>query len=172
MENPTPLPNPLQKIIKRLAGTRFGISLLAGTLHRLDAPILKRTHNRTSLTTWLTGLPVVVLTTTGAKSSLTRCTPLIALVEGEKIILIASQFGRPHHPGWYYNLKAHPLAQVSFCGTEKFYLARQAQGEERLHYWLMATEIYGGYTLYEQQAHPRIIPVMVLEPVEDDYALN
>lgn len=157
---------PIHRLVKRLAGTRFGIWLLAGTLHRLDAPILKWTHNRASLTTWLTGLPVVVLTTTGAKSGLARRTPLVAMQAGENIILIASQFGRPRHPGWYYNLIAHPQAQVSIRGTEKSYLARQAQGEERQRYWQMAVESYAGYALYEKRALPRIIPVMVLEPVE------
>lgn len=167
MANPTLNTNFLHRTVKRLAATRFGIWLLADNLHRIDAPILRWTHNRTSLTTWLTGLPVVVLNTTGAKSGLPRQTPLVALRDNEKIILIATWFGRPHNPGWYHNLIAYPQVQASSNGVEKNYFARQAQGEERQRYWEMAVAWYPGYTLYEQRAHPRVIPVMVLEPVEE-----
>jgi len=160
-------PSPFQRLIKRLAGSPFGIWLLADRLHRLDAPILRWSHYRTSLTTLLTGLPVIVLTTTGAKSGLPRQTPLIGLFDGGKIILIASQFGRLQNPGWYYNLKAHPQVHVESRNLSGTYLAREAQGEESCRCRQMAAEMYAGYTLYEQKASPRIIPVMVLEPLDE-----
>ncbi|MCB2178462.1 nitroreductase family deazaflavin-dependent oxidoreductase [bacterium] len=163
---PQKRPSLLHRLIKRLAATRFGIWLLADTLHRMDAPVLRWSHNRTSLTTWLTGLPVVVLTTTGAKSGLPRQTPLVGLVDGKKIILIASQFGRPRNPSWYYNLTAHPQVQVESKNRSGTYRAREAQGAERQRYWDLAAAYYPGYTRYEQKAKPRIIPVIVLEPVD------
>jgi deazaflavin-dependent oxidoreductase (nitroreductase family) len=152
-------------LIQKLAATRFGTWLLPNTLYRLDKPLLKLSGNRASLTSWLAGLPVIMLTTTGAKSGLLRQMPLVSLQEGEKLILIATYFGSQHHPAWYYNLKANPCADVSYDGHTVSYLARQAQGEERTHYWQMAVELYSGYNFYQKRAGSREIPVIVLEPV-------
>ncbi|MFN2143743.1 MAG: nitroreductase family deazaflavin-dependent oxidoreductase, partial [Anaerolineales bacterium] len=96
---------------------------------------------------------------------LPRTTPLVALAEGEKIILIASYFGSTRHPAWYYNLRANPEVSVSHKGQTGQYRARLAVGEEREGYWEMAASLYPGYTLYKQKAGDRQIPVVVLEPV-------
>ena len=158
-------PRPWHPLIRKLAATNFGIWLLAGTLHRIDKPLLRLSRNRTSFTSILAGLPVIVLTTTGAKSGLPRTTPLVALAEEDKIILIASYFGSTRHPAWYYNLRANPEVSVSHKGQTGQYRARLAVGEEREGYWEMAASLYPGYTLYKQKAGDRQIPVVVLEPV-------
>jgi deazaflavin-dependent oxidoreductase (nitroreductase family) len=152
-------------LIQRGAATSFGIWLLSKTLHRIDKPLLKLTGNRASFTSWLAGLPVVMLTTKGAKTGLMRHLPLVVLEDGEKLILIASFFGSHRHPAWYYNLKAHPQAQVSYPNHTAVYLSRQAEGKERQRYWEMAKELYLGYSLYKRQASDREIPIMVLEPI-------
>jgi deazaflavin-dependent oxidoreductase (nitroreductase family) len=151
-------------LIKKLAASSFGIWLLPKSLYRIDKLLLKLSGNRASLTSWLAGLPVILLTTTGAKSGLSHQMPLVSLQDGEKLILIASYFGSQHHPGWYYNLKANPQVAVSFKGQTISYLARQAQGEECADYWQLAVELYPGYSLYQQRAGCRQIPVIVLEP--------
>ena len=74
-------PRPWHPLIRKLAATNFGIWLLSGTLYRIDKPLLRLSRNRTSFTSILAGLPVIVLTTTGAKSGLQRQTPLVALAE-------------------------------------------------------------------------------------------
>ena len=152
-------------LIQRGAATSFGIWLLSKTLHRIDKPLLKLTGNRASFTSWLAGLPVIMLTTKGAKTGLLRQLPLVVLRDGENLILIASFFGSHRHPAWYYNLKAHPQAQVSYSNHTGFYLARQAEGLERQRYWEMAKELYLGYSLYKRRASEREIPVIVLEPI-------
>lgn len=150
-------------IIQKLAASRFGSWLLTDNLQRVDKPLLRLTNNRTSFTSILAGLPVILLHTTGARTGLPRQTPLVAIPHGSRIILIASYFGRPHHPSWYYNLKACPEVQVSFDGNCGEYLARQAAGQEREEYWRMAVEAYHGYQRYKQKAGDRQIPVIVLE---------
>jgi deazaflavin-dependent oxidoreductase (nitroreductase family) len=77
-------------------------------LHHLDRPVLRLSRGRYSLTRLLAGLPVVTVTTIGAKSGQPRSLPLVALPDGEHVILIASNYGQKHHPAWYYNLRAHP----------------------------------------------------------------
>jgi deazaflavin-dependent oxidoreductase (nitroreductase family) len=152
-------------LIRNLAATPFGIWLLSSRLHRIDKPLLRLSRNRTSFTSILAGLPVIVLTTTGAKSGLHRKTPLVALAEEDRVILIASYFGSTKHPAWYYNLKANPEVEISHKGQTGQYRARLAEGEERARYWQMARSLYPGYDLYKQKAGDRQIPVVVLDPI-------
>ena len=65
------------------------------------------------------GAPVLLLTTTGAKSGELRTRPLVYLSEGGHIYVFAGNRGAPTNPAWYHNLVAHPDATVEL-GTEKF----------------------------------------------------
>jgi len=153
--------------VQRVAASNFGSWLLRDRLGQIDKPLLRLTNNRLSLTSLLAGLPVIVLETIGAKTGLSRQTPLAAIPDGEKIILIASNFGNHRHPAWYYNLKANPAVKVIQGNMSAGYLACQAFGEEREQYWKKAVEMYGGYQAYEQKAGDREIPVIVLEPISE-----
>lgn len=153
-------------LIQRLAATRFGSWLLADTLHRIDRPLLRLSNNSVSFTSWLAGLPVIVLHTTGARSGQPRQTPLVAQTDGERIILIASYFGSQKHPDWYHNVRANPVVTVEHRGDSSRYQARLAEGEERDRYWQIAANQYPGYERYRQRAGERTIPVIVLDPTE------
>jgi deazaflavin-dependent oxidoreductase (nitroreductase family) len=67
----------------------------------------------------LAGAPLLLLTTTGAKSGEQRISPLAYLSEGGQIYVLAGNRGAPTNPGWYHNLVAHPDVTVEI-GTEKF----------------------------------------------------
>jgi deazaflavin-dependent oxidoreductase (nitroreductase family) len=108
---------------------------------------------------------VVNLTTIGAKSGLERTIPVIGIKDGQKIILIATNFGQAKNPAWYYNLKSTPNATVSFQGRTNIYRAYEASETERERYWQIAEATYPGYHQYRQRTH-RDIPVMVLEQEE------
>ena len=159
----TPKPRWWHPLIKRLAATPFGIWLLAGRLHRLDGVILRRTDNRTTLTSILTGLPTILLTAIGAKSGQARTTPLVAVPHQDSLILVASNFGNPRHPAWYYNLAANPQAEVTIAGERFPARAHLLDGEERAQCWEIAAGSYPGYNLYEKKAGERVIPVFLLE---------
>ncbi len=140
-------------------------AFLSVALHRLDAIALKLSKGKHTVTEFV-GLPIIELTTIGAKSGQPRTMPLVSLFDDRKIALIGSNFGQKHNPGWYYNLKANPKCTVHFGGQTHEYVARQVEGEEREKYWQMAVSYYRGYALYEERASHRVIPVMVLEPVK------
>src|ERR1051325_2598394 len=77
------------------------------------------------------GAPMLLITTTGAKSGQERTTPLVHTTDGDKLVIIASKGGAPSHPAWYHNLVANPVVTVE-KGTEKFKArAHVAHGEER-----------------------------------------
>jgi deazaflavin-dependent oxidoreductase (nitroreductase family) len=138
-------------------------AFFATRLHRIDKFILKLSGNRLTVSQ-LAGWTIIQLTTIGAKSKLPRTMPLIGVLDGGKIALIASSFGREHNPGWYYNLKTHPECEVLLKGRSGKYIARETDGEERERLWQMAVSYYAGYEKYKQRAAPRRIPVMLLEP--------
>ena len=156
-------PNRVQRTVLRLAAIQFNSRWLSILLPRLDPPVIYLSRGRTSLTTLLTGLPVVILTTRGRRSGQPRRHTLVGIPDEGKIILIASNFGRPAHPGWYYNLRADPRAQLSLDGHTYRCLARLASGVEREEYLHRAEGIYPGFRAYQQRAAPREIGVFVLE---------
>jgi deazaflavin-dependent oxidoreductase (nitroreductase family) len=159
-----PMPNAFQRSIHRILMLRPVSAILSVILHHVDAVVLYVTHGRNTLTE-IVGLPVIQLFTKGAKTGKRRVIPLGAIPDGEKLILVASSFGRPRHPAWYYNLKANPECKVNVHGRLATYRAREAQGEERERYWQMALAYYAGYEVYRGRAGRRVIPVMVLELV-------
>ena len=155
-----------QRIIQRLASIEFISSgFLSRYLHRWDAAVLKWSNGEKSLTTMLTGLPVVVLTTTGARSGKTRNVPLAGYPDGENIILIASSLGSVHHPAWYHNLRVNPEVQLTKNGITEKYHAHTVAQSERDKYWQLALSYYPGYLAYEKRCGGREIPIVVLEPV-------
>jgi deazaflavin-dependent oxidoreductase (nitroreductase family) len=154
-----------QRIVQRLAMTNvLSSGFLSKYLHRMDTPILEWSKGKYSLTTWLTGLPVVVLTTIGARSGKVRTVPLAGYPDGGKIILIASSLGSVHHPAWYHNLCANPQVQISRNSETKKYHAQIVEQSERDRYWQIALDYYPGYQAYEQRAGGREIPIVLLEP--------
>lgn len=154
-------------MVKTLAAMRASVWVLARALHHLDLILLRTTKGKKNLTSILTGLPIITLISTGAKSGLRRHSPLVGIQSGEEIILIASNFGQAGNPGWYYNLLSHPEAVIQSGATERSYIARQVEGKERERCWQMGVAIYTGYLAYRQRASHRQIPIMVMTPRED-----
>jgi deazaflavin-dependent oxidoreductase (nitroreductase family) len=105
----------------------------------------------------------VLLTTTGRRSGALRTTPLTVVVDGERLILIASNGGAQKHPDWYLNLVANPDVVVQRQGTRMHLRARTAGPDERDALWHKAVEVYGGYAGYQRKTE-REIPVVVCEP--------
>lgn len=156
-------PNAFQRFIHRFLMLMPVSAFLARVMHHLDAFVLRLTHDQYTVTQ-VVGLPLIQLTTTGAKTGQARTMPLVSLIEGDKIAVIGTNFGRKHNPGWYYNLKAHPECEVHFSGRTDKYIAREAEGDEREKYWQLAVSYYKGYDVYKIRAAHRKIPVMILEP--------
>lgn len=138
-------------------------AFFAPRLHYVDKFLLEHTNGKYSLAE-IMGWNIIEITTIGAKTNQPRSMPLIGIMDGEKIALVASSFGRAHNPGWYYNLKTHPECEVLFNGRSWKYTAREMDGEEYQHYWKMAVLTYAGYEKYKERAAHRHIPVMLLEP--------
>ncbi|MBV9227747.1 MAG: nitroreductase family deazaflavin-dependent oxidoreductase [Chloroflexi bacterium] len=110
----------------------------------------------------LGGVPLLLLTTTGAKSGLRRVLPLGYLTDGERLIVAASKQGAPTHPAWYHNLLAHPEVTVE-VGNECFTaIAAVVEGEERERLWARALEQFR-FLGEHQSKTTRQIPLVALE---------
>jgi deazaflavin-dependent oxidoreductase (nitroreductase family) len=106
--------------------------------------------------------PLILLTTTGAKSGLPRTVPLNYSTDGDRIIVIASKGASPTHPDWYHNLVANPEVVIEI-GREKFRArARVAEGEERERLYNAQAALMPFFAEYQQQT-TRQIPLIVFE---------
>ncbi len=159
-------PNPFQRFIHRILMLGPVSAFLARALEPLDEFVMRLTNGKHTVTE-VVGLPIIELDTIGARSGQMRSHPLVGLRDGDKIVIIGSNFGGKHHPAWIHNLRAHPECGVHVNGRFGNYIAREADGEERTKYWQLALSYYKGYAAYEERAAPRRIAVMVLEPIEN-----
>ena len=111
-----------------------------------------------------TGLPVVIVTSLGAKSGKLRKTPLMRVEHDGEYAIVASVGGAPNHPGWYHNLVADPTALTIQDGPEpRDYVAREVSGAEREEWWARAVKAYPPYAEYQERTD-RVIPVLVASP--------
>jgi deazaflavin-dependent oxidoreductase (nitroreductase family) len=153
----------VQRRMRLLAATRPMAWLFARVLHRLDGPVLRRSGGRRSLTSALTGLPIVELTAVGARSGEPRTLPIIGVPDGDRLVLVASNYGQRRNPGWYHNLKANPRCSIVFRGQRYEMDAYEADGEERERLWELDVSVYPPRNQYAGRAGRRI-PVLVLQP--------
>ena len=108
--------------------------------------------------------PILLLTTTGRKSGKTRTTPLIYGLDGENVVVVASNGGDDRDPGWWRNLKAHPDATIQIKHETKQVRAEQATPEEKARIWPEMTKVYAAYDDYVKRTS-REIPLVLLKPV-------
>ena len=113
--------------------------------------------------TTLRGVPVVVITSVGAKSGKLRKNPVMRVEHGGNYAAVASMGGAPENPSWYRNLVEHPLVELQDGPAKGDYTARELSDEERELWWQRAVEVWPDYANYQEKTERRI-PVFVLEP--------
>jgi deazaflavin-dependent oxidoreductase (nitroreductase family) len=108
------------------------------------------------------GAPLLLLSTTGAKSGATRVNPLMYLPIGDSVAIFASKGGAPSHPDWFHNVKANPTVSVEI-GDETFEaIATEVTGDERDDLYGRQSAAYPQFAEY-QADNARRIPVVVIE---------
>jgi deazaflavin-dependent oxidoreductase (nitroreductase family) len=155
--------NVAQRAMRRFAASGFGAQLFAPVLHRIDRPVFRLTRGRATLGSLVSGLPVVMLTTTGARSGRPRTVPVLGLPTPDGLAVIASNWGREGPPAWEHNLRAEPVARVAIGGAVRRVRAVEAVGEQRERIWREGLEVYPGWTSYERRAAGRRIAIFVLQ---------
>ena len=154
-------------VMQKFASTRIGSWCFARLLPQTDSIFLRLTFGKSTLTSFLAGLPVVYVTSLGAKSNQPRTNPLLPIYlpgTTDVFAIIGTNFGQNHFPGWYFNLRKTPEAKCRIRQQTKDYTAREAEGEEYNRFWDSALGVYAGYGNYRQRIKGRHIPIMVMTP--------
>lgn len=115
----------------------------------------------------LRGMPVILLTTRGAKSGKIRKTPLMRVEHDGEYAVVASLGGAPRHPVWYHNVRADPRVELRDGTRRQDMVAREVTGEEKALWWGRAVEAFPDYADYQTKTD-REIPVFVLSPAPQD----
>lgn len=159
---------PVRRLVLGTGRLRPVARFSARFMHHLDKPVYRLSGGRITLVGAVSGLPVLLLTTIGARTGQARTWPLLGFPDAERTIVLASNYGQPHHPAWYHNLRAEPRAVLEVNGVRLPVVAEEAEGTERERLWLAALNVYPAWSEYERRARPRRIPILVLTPAESE----
>lgn len=118
--------------------------------------------NNGKVTGVFAGRPLLLLTTTGAKSGKRTTTPLVYTTDGDNLVIIASKGGAPTNPAWYHNIVANPTVMIELPGDTFQARTRVAEGEERQRLYNAQAALMPAFAEYQQKT-TRQIPVIVLE---------
>lgn len=141
--------SPLRRPLMRFSATRAG-SWLIRTLTPVDRLLLLRSQGRFTVLGPF-AVPILLLTTTGARSGLPRTTPLLYARDGDALVVVGSNFGQDRHPLWSSNLLAHPDAVVSIGGTPVPVRATLLQGDDAERGYALMTEVATTYAAYRDR---------------------
>jgi len=157
-------PNAAQRGMQKVASTKPAAWVFQRTLYPMDRVLFRRSKGRLTVPGIVAGLPVILLTTTGAKTGKERTMPLLGVPIGDDMAVIGSNYGQEHTPGWVFNLEADPSATVSYREASVAATARRADATETDRAFELAADVYPGYAKYRERADHRDIRVFVLEP--------
>jgi deazaflavin-dependent oxidoreductase (nitroreductase family) len=156
---------PFHRLVRRTAATRAMAKIYGVIQEPLDRLVFRLTRGNTTASSWLAGVEITMLTTTGARTGMPRTRPVFGVPDGDDVILIASNYGRPQNPSWYHNLRANPRATIVVGGVSREVRARELTGPDRDRAYRRGEEFYPGFTSYPMWAANRRIPVLTLEPL-------
>lgn len=155
---------------------KLASSPLAAVLARVSVPIdrfvLARTKGRYTALGPI-GMPLLILTTTGRKTGQRRQQPLTYVRDGDRLVIIGTNFGQSRHPAWTSNLLNDPRADVTVGGTTVSAVATQLHGEEQRRFLSAFTEIGENYAVYAERAErEREVRVFALEPADGTHIMK
>lgn len=153
-----------RRLVRQTAATRPMTWLYIRIEKPIDQFVYRISRGWTTASALLSGLPVVMLTTTGARTGQPRTVPVLGFPDADRLIVIASNYGRSFYPAWYHNLRAHPRATVTVDQAAEDVEAHELTGDERDRWFEKAARMYPGFVTYEQRASNRRIPVLELQP--------
>jgi deazaflavin-dependent oxidoreductase (nitroreductase family) len=150
--------------MQRFGSSRIGTAIMTKVLPPVDRTVYRLTKGRATIAGPMAALPVIILTTTGARSGETRTSPLNAVPLGDDLALLGTNFGTGRTPGWAFNLRSHPEASLEYNGRSFAVIAREATPAEYEDVFAAATRVYPGYAGYRARA-TNVVPVFVLNAV-------
>lgn len=148
-------------IVERIGGTRQFLRVAPKIVPPIDRFVHRVSGGRMTMTSLY--LPTILLTTTGRRSGEPRTAPLATLPDGERWIVVGSNFGRQNHPAWTHNLLANPEATVAFKGSSYPVTARLLSEEEKQAMWPRIIKLWPNFNKYSEYSGGRELRVFSLD---------
>jgi deazaflavin-dependent oxidoreductase (nitroreductase family) len=160
-------PNRAQFGMQRLGMTKAGSWVFQRTLYRIDRPLYRWSRGRITVPGTATGLPVILLTTTGAKSGVARTMPVAGIpdrdVDPRNLYVMGTNFAQAKSPAWAINLSAEPRCEVTWRDrTCAACAVPVTDPDEREHAWRQAASYYLGFTAYRERIQNRDVKIFRL----------
>lgn len=155
-------PRGVHRAVRTVASTRPGAWAFSKASPPLDRWAFRASDGRWTLASKLAGLPVLLLTTTGARTGLPRTAPLVGIPHDGDLAVIGSGYGQRPTPAWVHNLRAEPSAEVAYGDARVPVVATSPDDPDRV--WRAAIDLYPGYAAYPRRAAHREIAIFVLVP--------
>ena len=153
----------MNRVLRRIGPTRPFAAVYRRVGPLIDPWLNERTGGRIS--TRVYGFPALLLVSTGARSGRSRTSPLLYVRDGDDFVVVGTNFGTAHHPGWTYNLLAHPDAEVIVGEEHVAVTAERADPATFERLWPSLVAVYPGYEDYLERLrrdarmfllHPRL----------------
>jgi deazaflavin-dependent oxidoreductase (nitroreductase family) len=113
----------------------------------------------------MAGQPLMILTTTGAKSGKKRQAIVTYTPDGDRYLIAASASGSPREPGWFHNLVANPTVEVEAGGESFKARAKVVDDSEHARFWDRHVAAQPQFAEYPEKAG-RVIPMITLERID------
>lgn len=143
--------NLAQRGLQHVVSTRLGGRVFASLLYRIDRPLHRWSHGRMTAPGVFIGLPVVMLTTVGARSGQVRTMPVAAIPFEGDLAVLGTNFAQHRTPGWAANLAHDPLAEVTWQDRSVPVRAVRVAADEVDSVWAAAGEVYAGFPKYRER---------------------
>jgi deazaflavin-dependent oxidoreductase (nitroreductase family) len=140
------------RVMSKVSGTKLFAKIAPPIVTNADRLVYKLTKGRRVLTSTGSVLPMMMLTTTGAKSGEARRVPLATIPDGEVFYLVGSNFGREHHPAWTGNLMKTPRATVTFEEDTFPVTATLLDADEKAEVWPKLLALWPNYDGYQERS--------------------
>lgn len=139
----------VNRVLQRVGPTRPFVAVYRRLGPRIDPWLNRITRGKAA--TKIYGFPALILVSTGAKSGKPRTSPLVYVRDGDDFVVVGTNFGTEHHPGWTYNLDAEPTAEI-VVGEETIPVtAERADGAAFDRLWPAFVTVYAGMTKYRER---------------------
>ena len=158
------LANLLRVIMRRIKSSK-GLRSFIHIMSKLHLFVYRLSGGLLTSRMTLRGGGMLLLTTIGSKSGKERTVPLLYIKDANDIAIIASYGGLDQYPGWWWNLKANPEAQVQIREKTIKVRAEQADAATRSRLWPVFNKVFAGYKEYQSRTD-REIPIVLLHPLQ------
>ena len=156
-------PNVLQRGVQVLGSTKPVAWVFQKTLYPMDRVVYRWSGGRITGAGTMAGVPVIIVTTTGARSGQPRTMPLLGIPMGGALAVLGTNYGQVPTPGWVYNLRADPSATVEYRGRTVRVVARPATAAETDEVFVLAARVYPAFDEYRDRIDGRDVSVFILD---------